>query len=79
MRTTIELNDAQRARLVALAAARGEKGFSKLVQEALDRYLDESAARSKRVREALKVAGTLTRAEADAMRAHVGALRAEWR
>ena len=39
MRTTVEITSAQRARLLALAARRGDKGFSRLVQEALDAYL----------------------------------------
>src|SRR3972149_4767993 len=41
MRTTVEITDEQRARLLELAARRGEKGFSKLVQEALERFIDE--------------------------------------
>lgn len=41
MRTTIEITDEQRAKLLELAARRGEKGFSILVQEALDLYLRE--------------------------------------
>jgi hypothetical protein len=41
MRTTIELRDDQRAALKALAARRGRRGYSALVQEALDIYLPE--------------------------------------
>jgi len=37
--TTVEIRDRQRAKLFELAARRGEKGFSKLVQEAIDLYL----------------------------------------
>jgi len=44
VRTTVEISDAQRAALLKLAAERGEKGFSRLVGEALDRYLAELAA-----------------------------------
>lgn len=39
MRTTIELTDEQRAALLALAARRGLRGYSSLVQEALAAYL----------------------------------------
>jgi len=35
MRTTLEIPDEQRAKLLQLAAARGMKGFSSLVTEAL--------------------------------------------
>ena len=39
MRTTVEITDAQRAGLLELAARRGEKGFSRLVQEAVEAIL----------------------------------------
>jgi hypothetical protein len=39
MRTTIELDDVHRAALLRLAAERGEKGFSRLVGEAVEAYL----------------------------------------
>ena len=57
MRTTVEIPDEQRAKLLQLAAQRGEKGFSRLVQEALDLYLEQIAARGKTVKEALSVLG----------------------
>ena len=81
MRTTVELTDAQRGRLLELAARRGEKGFSKIVQEALDRYLAEEsvAAKDERASEALSVLGTLSDKAADAMEARVKQLRDHWR
>jgi hypothetical protein len=42
MRTTIELTDDQRAKLLALAAKRRLRGYSALIQEALERYLKEA-------------------------------------
>ncbi len=36
MRTTIALEDEDRARLLALAAGRGEKGLSKIIGEAVE-------------------------------------------
>jgi hypothetical protein len=45
MRTTIELRDDQRARLLEMAAREGRKGFSHLIQEAVDRFLEEDAGR----------------------------------
>ena len=39
VRTTIELRDDHRARLLEMAARRGEKGFSSLVAEAVELYL----------------------------------------
>ena len=40
MRTTIELSDRTYARLRAKAAERGIRGFSTIVEEALERHLD---------------------------------------
>jgi predicted transcriptional regulator len=43
MRTTIELSDRTYARLRARAAERGMRGFSPLVEEALENLLDRSS------------------------------------
>ncbi len=77
----MEISDEQRARLLALAAERGEKGFSRLVQEALDLYLDEieGAEREARIRAALSVIGSVSEEVAERMsRAH-RKLRGSWR
>lgn len=41
MRTTIELSDRTYTRLRAKAAERGMRGFSAIVEEALERHLDQ--------------------------------------
>ncbi|MBI3180553.1 MAG: hypothetical protein HYZ28_00165 [Myxococcales bacterium] len=79
MRTTIEITDRQRARLLELAAERGEKGFSRLVQEALDQYLEGRLAREERVQEAVAVLGTLSPRAAEALEASVRDIRGRWR
>jgi len=79
MRTTIEIPDEQRARLLELAADRGEKGFSRLVQEALDLYLKGEQARRDRIESARSALGTLDDAEADELRGLVREIRARWR
>jgi len=79
MRTTIELPDALRARLLELAALRGEKGFSSLVSEAVVLYLDREASRTERVVEAKAALGGLDDEAADALEASVRAVRATWR
>jgi metal-responsive CopG/Arc/MetJ family transcriptional regulator len=58
MRTTIELSDEQRAELLRLAAERGEKGFSRLIQEAVEEYLASRRARVEQVAAARSVLGT---------------------
>jgi hypothetical protein len=79
MRTTIELKDEQRARLLELAARRGEKGFSSVIGEAIDAHLrridagDETRAAARRAR------GSLSRKEADQLRRTATELRESWR
>ena len=81
MRTTIEITNEQRARLLELAATRGQKGFSFLVREAIERYLtaEDEAARADRVERALAVLGTLSEEEADRIEETRRRLRDSWR
>lgn len=79
MRTTVDISDAQRAKLLELAARRGEKGFSRLVQEALDRFLADESARDERIKRALGLAGTLDDKAADALEKAVREIRGSWR
>lgn len=79
MRTTIELPDEQRARLVELAARQGRKGFSGIIQEALTRYFEALDGRDDRVRDALAVLGTLDEEAAVRMQEEHRRLRASWR
>jgi hypothetical protein len=79
MRTTIEVKAEHRARLLELAARRGEKGFSKLVEEALEAYLrGQAEAEASRAR-AQALRGALRAEEADALRETVRELRKSWR
>jgi predicted transcriptional regulator len=85
MRTTIELSDDQRAKLLALAAKRRLRGYSALIQEALERYLKEAPNReqiragAKAARVARKIRGTLSEAEAERMRRRIEELWKRWR
>ena len=79
MRTTVELSDQHRAKLLELAADRGEKGFSRIVQEAVERYLLEEGSRKDRVDAALKLQGSLGKAAADALEESVKLARSQWR
>jgi len=79
MRTTVEISDEQRSQLLKLAAQRGEKGFSSLIREALDLYMRQHRARREAVAKALKVKGSFSNDEADALQASVRALREKWR
>ena len=79
MRTTIELRDELRAKLLEMAGRRGEKGFSHLVEEAVDRYIAQEHARAKSRRVALAARGSLARAEAAELTVRVAAIRDGWR
>ncbi len=79
MRTTIELRDDLRAKLLEVAGRRGEKGFSRLVEEAVDLYLAAAAARNEARRAALAARGALTRAEAKEFAARAALIRENWR
>jgi len=79
MRTTIELDDTLRGRLLDLAARRGVKGFSSIVQEALDQYFALEDRRQGTVDRALSALGSLSDEEADRLEDEVRSLRRSWR
>lgn len=77
MRTTIELTDQQHRALSGLAQRRNLRGFSQLVQEAVDAYLQSLEADELDLLLALE--GSLTEQEEREMRARIDELRALWR
>jgi hypothetical protein len=79
MRTTIEMTDEQRAALLHMAAVRGIKGFSTLVQEALDLYIESQAQRGESVAAAVAARGTLKGREADRLAEACRRIRSDWR
>ncbi|TMB31485.1 MAG: hypothetical protein E6J61_09805 [Deltaproteobacteria bacterium] len=79
MRTTVEIDDRQRAELLKLAAQRGEKGFSSIVREAIDVYIQHHRAKREIVARALKLRGSFSDEEADGLEAAVKRVRERWR
>ena len=79
VRTTIELNPEHRARLLELAARKGEKGFSSVIAEALEAYLAGSSEQERSRKRALRLRGTLPHDEARRLRQTSEALRESWR
>jgi Arc/MetJ-type ribon-helix-helix transcriptional regulator len=79
MRTTVEIDDAQRGELLKLAAQRGEKGFSSVIREALDLFIRQHRAKRELVAQALELQGSFSDDEADALEASVRELRGKWR
>ena len=76
MRTTVQLRDDQREALAAMAARRGLRGYSELIQEAVDRYLLKDTVDNAGF---LALEGILTDEEADDLRRSVEETRASWR
>ncbi len=79
VRTTIEMKPEHRARLLELAAKRGEKGFSIVVSEALGLYLEAHSSRTDAIQRALSLKGSMKEAEAEGLLTRTRKLRAEWR
>lgn len=75
MRTTIELSDDHRSVLHFLAARRRLRGYSKLIQEAIDLYIKEQVGKGNAVRHLLKMRGTWSGEEAKRFRKRVGEIR----
>jgi hypothetical protein len=79
MRTTVEITDEQRGQLMRLAAQRGLKGFSQLVQEAIDLFLATKSNDAERRRAALQLEGTFRDPEGEALVERTRAVRKSWR
>ncbi|NPV28994.1 MAG: hypothetical protein HPY58_04910 [Firmicutes bacterium] len=79
MRTTIELSNEKRAKLLAIAARRGLRGYSQLINEALDFYLAlEEKKMAGELEEVLLLAGVLTEAEAAEMERKIEEVWRRW-
>lgn len=78
MRTTIEIDDEHRAKLLEIAARRGLKGFSQIVAEAIDSYLAAQDP-EKRREEVRRLQGSLAGKEGEDLRRRVQKLRKMWR
>jgi len=79
MRTTVEMKTEHRSALLALAARRGEKGFSSVLAEAIEEYLHGNKERSQRLKDFLSLEGSLSAEDADNLREVTTALRESWR
>jgi len=79
VRTTVEIPDNLRARLLEIAARRGLKGFSALVEEALILYLGELERREEQAGRAMALIGSLSEEETEALESSVSNARRSWR
>ncbi len=83
MRTTVEIDDDKLVKLKKLAAERGEKGFSGLIDEALEAMFEKSKAARETPEEriaALKaLEGSWGEELAEEVRARIAESRKHWR
>ena len=81
MRTTIEIADDKLRSLREIAARRGEKGYSKIIDEALEAYLVARDTNESEERESLaeELEGAWGPERAEEVRRRVAESRAEWR
>ncbi|MEX0789857.1 MAG: hypothetical protein WD178_03685 [Actinomycetota bacterium] len=77
MRTTVEITSVQHEALNALAKRRGFRGFSQLVQEALDVYLQTLGDSETKL--LLSLEGSLNEQQEAEMRSRIEDARAVWR
>lgn len=77
MRTTVEITDEQHRALSAIAHRRGVRGFSTLVQEALDEYL--ANLNTDEVDLLLGLEGMLTESDARGVRSRINDVKTTWR
>lgn len=79
MRTTVEITEEQRAELLRMAASRGLKGFSQVVQEALDEYIVRQNERRSFVSAALKLKGVFSEKDGSQFEKVRAEIRGAWR
>ena len=79
MRTTIELSNDHRSSLHSLAARRGLRGYSKLIQEAVDLYIQGMTAKERNTEQLLKMRGTWNKEEARNFQNKLREIRRNWK
>ncbi len=79
MRVTIELPDNLRARVMALSAQRGYRGYGRVIVEAVECYLDGLESKQDILEKVLGMAGSWTRGETEEARSGVAEVRASYR
>ena len=78
MRATVELPDHLRAAVMAVAARKGYRGYSKVIVEALEFYLAEKEAKESGLQDLLELRGSWNRRDATQTRARIAEARANW-
>lgn len=78
MRTTIEISDDHRAILHAIAARRGWRGYSRVVEEAIEFYLRHQQAADEARQALAERKGAWSADDVDHARAAIAEVRERW-
>lgn len=79
MRTTVVLPDELIAALHALAIRRGERGYSKVMEEAVSTYLRDQTKRRRDLKAILEMEGSWSSEESEEVRKNLREARKNWR
>ncbi len=79
MRATIELPDHLRAAVLAVAARKGYRGYSRVIVEALEHFLAEKEAKESGLDQLLALRGSWSGGEAAGVRERIQRARSNWR
>jgi len=79
MRTTIDISDKHRSILLSIAAQKGLRGYSQIIQEALDYYIEEHIQSADMKKDILKMKGSWKRKDAREIRSRLAELRGNWK
>lgn len=79
MRATIELPDHLRAAVMAVAARKGYRGYSRVIVEALEFYLAEKEAKESGLQDLLDLRGSWSSREAASVRSEISRQRKNWK
>ena len=78
MRTTIEISDKHRGFLLSLAAQKGLRGYSKIIEDAIEYYLEHHLKAVGKKGDILKMKGSWKEEEVKELRSGLEALRENW-
>jgi len=79
MRTTIDISDKHRGILLSLAAQKGLRGYSSIIQEALDYYIVHQIKVAGAKRDIIKMKGSWKTEETNRIRHKLTELRENWK
>jgi len=79
MRTTIELSNDLISTLRAIAVKKGYRGYSKIIEEALNFYLKENEKKKRGREKVLRMRGSWSLKEADKTKRRLEEVRKNWK